>query len=417
MEIMDGSEQMIAGTQVNGEASPRLALASHERLLRAAAAMPWAIWEDKAREILAFLEFRAAGGQTTAEEREQFRAAAPSGSQQGSVAVLPLYGVIAQRMNLMDAMSGGTSTEAFTQRFRQALSNPDVAAIVLNVDSPGGSVFGVDELAAEIRQARGTKPIVAVANSLMASAAYWIGAQADELVVTPGGLVGSIGVLSVHVDQSAQNEMLGLKPTIISAGKFKAEGSEDFPLAQDAIDYRQAQVNQYYDSFVGAVASGRGVPVSTVRGGFGEGRVVRAKQAVAMGMADRVATLDQTIQRLMTAQGRAAIGRKANAEADYFLPLLTAEEPALPPTIRQAERALTGCGLSQSQAKAILAQGWSPYAREVLGLDETVTDDDPREVGAEPGEDAEPTNDGGETAESNLDLWATELALLSLTVA
>ena len=92
------------------------------------------------------------------------------------------------------------------------MREPSISAIVLDVDSPGGSVFGVEELATEIRAARGTKPVVAVANSMAASAAYWIASQADELVITPGGMVGSIGVLTAHEDISKAQEMAGIKP-------------------------------------------------------------------------------------------------------------------------------------------------------------------------------------------------------------
>ena len=87
-------------------------------------------------------------------------------------------------------------TEAFGAAFDRAAADSSIGAIVLNIDSPGGSVYGVEELADKIYKARGTKPVYAVANSLAASAAYWIGSAASQLYVTPSGEVGSIGVLA-----------------------------------------------------------------------------------------------------------------------------------------------------------------------------------------------------------------------------
>jgi signal peptide peptidase SppA len=327
-------------------------------VIRALSAFPWAILPAKMDEILAFLELVAAGEKVDPAIVAEYAAVGRPGDRQaGSVAVLPLQGVIAQKMNMMSAMSGGTSTERFAQAFRDALDNPQVSAIVLDVDSPGGSVFGVDELAAEIRASRGAKPIVAVANSLMASAAYWIGSQADELVVTPGGQVGSIGVLAVHTDYSAANEQAGIRPTIISAGKYKAEGADAFPLSAEALSHAQSMVDEYYQSFTGAVAAGRGANRSDVQNGYGQGRVLGARQAKAAGLVDRIDTLDATLQRLSTPQGRTAVLRQRAS-------LETLEESPETPTKRQAEHALRDAGLSQAEAKAILSRGWDS-ARDV----------------------------------------------------
>jgi signal peptide peptidase SppA len=175
-------------------------------------------------------------------------------------------------------------------------------------------VTGVDELSKMIYDARGSKPIVAVANHLMASAAYWIGTAADELVVTPSGEVGSIGVFAAHQDVSAAMEKEGVKTTLISAGKYKTEGNPFEPLTDEAHASIQARVDDYYSMFTKAVARNRGVNVADVRGGFGEGRVVGAQQAVSLGMADRVATLDDVISGLTRRQRQ---GRSVAAEIDY----------------------------------------------------------------------------------------------------
>lgn len=142
-------------------------------IIRAVCTTPWAIQPEKLEAILEVLAERAAGIELSAAEIEarvgDRKSVAVSGSPQ--IAVLPLYGVIAQRMNLMSEFSGGTSAEKFGQMFDDAVKNPDVSAIVIDVDSPGGTVSGTPELAQKIFDARGTKPITAVVNSLMASAA------------------------------------------------------------------------------------------------------------------------------------------------------------------------------------------------------------------------------------------------------
>jgi ClpP class serine protease len=120
--------------------------------------------------------------------------------------------------------------------------------------------------------------------------------------VTASGSVGSIGVLGVHDDLSGAMEKAGIKKTIISAGKFKADGNPFAPLGDDVRGRIQASVDAAYDSFVRDVARNRNVSLATVREGFGQGDMVDAAQAVAEGMADRVGTLEETLQRFGASQ-------------------------------------------------------------------------------------------------------------------
>ena len=270
-------------------------------VIRAVCSTAWAIDPVTLQAIVELLELRSAGGAFSAEDiRARIGAGDPprSGRAAGGIAVLPVFGVIAQRMNMMAEISGGTSTEQLSARFRDLMADPAVGSIVLNVDSPGGSVFGVPELAAEIRAARGDKPIVALANARAASAAYWLASAADEIVVTPSGEVGSIGVFTVHSDQSALEEKAGIKTTVISAGEHKTEGNPHEALSDDARAYIQARVDSYYSMFVDDVAAGRGIPSVAVRDGFGQGRMTGAADAAETDMADSVETLDELLVRL-----------------------------------------------------------------------------------------------------------------------
>lgn len=214
------------------------------------------------------------------------------------VAVIPLRGLIMPRASLLSLLFGGGGLQLFRAAFRQALTDDDISAILIDVDSPGGRVDLVPETAREIRAARGTKPIVAVSNVMAASAAYYIASQADELHVTPSGEVGSIGVFVLHEEFSKMDERLGITTTLIRAGKYKAEGNPFEPLSDEAREAIQERVNEYYDMFVEDVAAGRGVSTDEVRGGFGEGRMITAKRAVDMGMADRVGTFEEAIAAL-----------------------------------------------------------------------------------------------------------------------
>jgi HK97 family phage prohead protease len=291
---------------------------TYTRAAQAVGDSVWAIHPAALVTILQIIGERRAGYRPTEEEiRDRIGTRAEAAEREpGPVAVIPINGPIFPKANLMTEMSGATSLEQVRAQFRDAVADENTAAIVLDIDSPGGVVDLVPEFAAEIRDARGAKPIVAVANAMAASAAYWIATAADELVVTPSGDVGSIGVWSAHADISKLEEKAGIKTTLVSAGKYKTERNPYEPLSDEAQAEMQRKTDAYYAMFVAAVAKGRDVPVKTVRTGFGEGRMVLAEDAVARGMADRVGTLDQTITRLEKTVSRQADTKEQTAKLE-----------------------------------------------------------------------------------------------------
>jgi signal peptide peptidase SppA len=231
---------------------------------------------------------------------------------EGGIEVVPLKGVL-MPMGLLGMLFGlENPLDTFTRRFEGAMADAEVGAVVLDVDSPGGVVDFIPETAAIIRAAKGKKPITAVANTLAASAAYWLASQADELSVTPSGEAGSIGVYAAHRDISGQLELAGIKNTLIHAGKYKIEGNPWEPLSDEAREHIQGDVDAFYDMFTADVAKGRGVKQKSVEEGYGEGRVLNAREAVKTGLADRVETLGEAVARL---SGRSR-GSVAQAEAD-----------------------------------------------------------------------------------------------------
>ena len=289
------------------------------RLLSWVAGAAWAIEPAKAQMILNVLVNRAIGAPAAFDQEDEVlwsarQAAARDRNQpQEGIVVVPVTGVISPRAHDVEGIStgGGMSAEGFAAVMRQLAADPNIKGIVLDVDSPGGNVAGVPEAVEAIREARAAKPVTAVAHHWAASAAYWLASAADELVVTPSGEVGSIGVYVYHEDISKRLDMLGVTPTLIKAGSNKAEGHPAFPLSEEAAAHVQARVDDYYGMFVKDVAKGRRVPVSTVREQFGGGRMVGAQEAVRLGMADRVGSLADTIKRMQRTTAKA--GRTASA--------------------------------------------------------------------------------------------------------
>ena len=207
-------------------------------------------------------------------------------------AIIRVVGPIEQRAGILEFFGIGTSCASIAGSLRSAIVDPEIDRIVLDIDSPGGSVFGLAELAAEIRSARAVKPVVGVANSMAASAAYWIGSACSELYCTPSGQVGSIGVIEAHEDVSAAMELAGVNVTVLSAGSFKAEASPFTPLGAAARAQMQREVEAYHDDFVRDVARGRNVSVDAVRRDMGQGRMMRGGAAQAAGMVDGVKTFE-----------------------------------------------------------------------------------------------------------------------------
>jgi signal peptide peptidase SppA len=283
---------------------------SYGHILSAVASEIWALQPEKLRAMIGFLDLKSRGGAADPDVLARIQADAVhastraqnvSASSGGAVAVLPLYGMIMQRGNMMGDISGprGTSLEQFTASFRQAVNDPAVSAIVLDIDSPGGTVSGVPELANEILSARKSsgKKIIAVSNSLCASAAYWIASACTEIVVSPSSLTGSIGVYSAHEDVSKALEQEGVSVTLITYGAHKVDGTSFSPLSDGARAEMQAMVDYVGQMFDKAVAKGRRVKPEDVAAKFGQGKVFNAQKAVSSGMADSIGTLDGVLAR------------------------------------------------------------------------------------------------------------------------
>lgn len=263
---------------------------------------PWAVTRTMLAVIatVASRRLRDGGSELTAEERAQLhemQKPTPT-ARYGSTAVIPVYGVVMPRANLMADISGGTSFQALGEQLRAAVADPKVQTIVFDIDSPGGNVAGATEFAREVLAARAVKPIIAQANFQMCSAAYWIAAAARQIIAAPSASVGSIGVYAIHDDLSKALGAEGVTRTYVSAGKYKLDGNPDAPLTDHALAAMQARVDAAYDLFVTDVSRGRGVEPAKIRTGYAEGAVVNAEEALALGMVDRIGTLEETLARV-----------------------------------------------------------------------------------------------------------------------
>lgn len=279
---------------------------------------PWAIMPEKLLEIRSIYETHLKGEKIDIKPIEAAIGRPLNNQAQDyevvdGVAVIPIEGVIAKRMNLFMQISGGTSTELLSRDIKAALADPQIKAIVLSIDSPGGTIDGTADLTAIVRAGRDLKPIVAYTDGMMCSAAYWIGSAAGQLFIgNDTTQVGSIGVVATHVDVSRSEERCGVKTTEIYAGKYKRIASQYSPLSEEGRASIQERVDYLYSVFVSAVAENRGVSVETALKDMADGRIFSGKQAVSAGLVDGVSTLDALVAEISSggSPGRKIQGKK-----------------------------------------------------------------------------------------------------------
>jgi len=277
---------------------------------------PWAITADMLGRIAGILADRVAGVKADASELAALatqRQALPQAKRGGGVALIPVQGVLAPRMNLMSEMSGGATFQQLAQAVAAALADPEVKTLVFDVDSPGGNVAGASEFHKILLKARAQKPCIASVNYLCASAAYWTMSAATKIIAAPSAQIGGIGVLAIYDDLTAALEQRGIKRKVLSAGRFKGEALGG-PLSAEADAHLQGLIDQTYGRMTTDIALGRSVKVATVRGGYGEGFCILADTALAAGMIDEIATLEETLARLGVTAASASLSAATDQE-------------------------------------------------------------------------------------------------------
>lgn len=276
---------------------------------------PWLITPEKLSEIEAVVRAKIETGSGLDFEARSGRSDDRDSGYKliDGVAVIPIHGAITARPTLFSTYSGGTSCADIQSALYEAIDDGKVESILLDIDSPGGEVIGIPEVGAAIASANKKKPIHAHANYMAASAAYWLGSQANSFSVAPSGQVGSVGVVMMHREQSQRDIKEGLTTTVIRSGSHKAELNPYEKLSVEAREYLQSISDQIYGDFLEAVSIGRGVSIETVEREFGQGRVKFAKEALKSKMVDRIETFDSLLGQL-TGKSKTRRERSMSAE-------------------------------------------------------------------------------------------------------
>ncbi len=242
------------------------------------------------------------------EDEKRLARFGPSFFVEDNVAVIQIEGVIQPKMDIWAWIFGGATLDIMTRDFNTLIENEDIETIILDIDSPGGVVFCVQEFANLVFEAREKKHIIAVTSSMMTSAAYWIGAASHEVFVTDeAAITGSIGVVASHVDISELEKRLGIKTTEITAGSKKRVTSRTAPLTEEGRAELQRQVDHLYDAFVSDIARFRGVDVERVLTEMADGQIFMGSQGVSAGLVDEVVASSELIERVKEALSEESI--------------------------------------------------------------------------------------------------------------
>lgn len=293
------------------------------RILSAIQEHPWAITSEGMELMLGILETNMAGhGQVDLEAVAEKigRPLENTGGRvtmRGETAVIDINGPIFRYADLFTEVSGATSVERLSTDLRAALDNPAVSQILLNIDSPGGQVNGVQELADRIRAGAAEKPITAYIDGMGASGAYWIASAASRIVASESSLIGSIGVVLSVTDRRDAQERQGVKRyEIVST-------LSPLKRADVRTDEGKAQLLAIADSlaeiFVGRVARFRGTTPENVAAKYGRGAIMVASQAAAAGMVDEVAAFEPLLARLQTSRGVSFPGAASAAQSQEVI--------------------------------------------------------------------------------------------------
>ncbi|WP_265030257.1 S49 family peptidase [Wolbachia endosymbiont (group A) of Philonthus cognatus] len=208
-------------------------------------------------------------------------------------AVIAIHGILTKKPGAFDDFLGMTSYEKIQEEIEEALSNKDIETILLDIDSPGGEVNGIFDLADFIYESRAKKRIIAIANDDAYSAAYAIASSAEKVFVSRTSGVGSIGVIASHIDQSGFDQSQGLKYTTVFAGSRKNDLNPHEPITSESLESLQDEVNRLYEMFLQLIARNRNL--STERIKSTEAGLYFGEKAIEIGLADGITTFSEFI--------------------------------------------------------------------------------------------------------------------------
>lgn len=261
-----------------------------ERILRKVHCEPWLITPAMHKQISQALSRRLAG--EMAFDLEEFMGDTPQAETIDGVRVIPIYGVVSKDISKLEKACGACDVREIEADIQDALFDPEVYAVVLDIDSPGGTVSGVPELATAIQGARALKPIIAYTDGLTASAAYWIAAGATAIYCTESAELGSIGVYLPLYDETQAYAAEGVKVDLVKTGEHKGAGYPGTPVTEEQRAEFQRGVDYVFGLFAGHVERNRKATREVM-----DGRCFYGGEAVALGLADSVvAGIDAAIR-------------------------------------------------------------------------------------------------------------------------
>ncbi len=258
------------------------------------------VWAITPEAMTAFVDALAGSLESTpnaAIGNDSAPASNPPYVMDGPVAIIPVKGALSKNGLEFWGIQWLASMRAIAAAIMQAADDPNVCAIMLDVESPGGTVDGVEELAGAVAAASVVKPVFAYADGLMASAAYWASCHAREIAASATSRVGSIGVVLMHREYSRALDQSGITVNILAAGHFKTAGNSAQPLSDEMKAYIQSGIDDVYDMFLSAVAAGRGVSREQALG-MADGKIFLAGTAQSTGLIDRVCSRAEFITHI-----------------------------------------------------------------------------------------------------------------------
>lgn len=276
-------------------------------------------------------------------------------------AVIPITGLLEKQLSYFGWLHGATLFGRLQEQIREAAQRDDVRRVLLSIDSPGGTVSGTEETAAVLRELAAVKPVIAHGAGMLASAAYWLAAQAQRVLVTPSTEVGSIGIVATHADASALEEKLGIRFTEITSGPYKRIASLHAPLTAEGRAYLQAQVDSAARLFARAVQGGRQLTevqmaeITQAKTYFGE-------EARAVGLVDQLAHFDQVLSALTAGEGPTVSLPSASAA----LPAVAPETgPAPEESMSRKEERMDGSAPEAPQTVADLQRQYPELCQQL----------------------------------------------------
>lgn len=357
--------------------------------------LPWAITPDALKDIVSIDSSKAQDSpkmeELSASDFEERLEFDPS----NGLAVIRIHGPVMVNPALWERyFYNAVDLERVESLVRDAAANPGVKALLLDINSPGGTVTGTPEVGNAVADFAKSKPVYAFTNSLMASAAYWIGSQANKIYATESARVGSIGVIRPHIDASEAYKRNGLKIELFTAGKYKAAGAYATALTEEQREHIQEEVNKLGDAFRATVTSSRGgVSTETM-----QGQVFYGKESEELGLVDRIVPNKAAVFSM--ANAAAEVGVNAQVDNPELGMSENADQPEKPETSEEVDE--TPDAVDTDMPEATDAPEDTPETGEDAPETPTADSEDSEET-EENGEDSTDDSEEEGTGEDSAD--------------